>query len=48
MDLYAGRYIDSNTGRIRVIPKASMKAVDPTNFDQVMGYKKAAILNKWN
>lgn len=46
--LYAGRWIDTVTGNIRVLPNASTKYLNPLSADQRLGYLQARILNHWN
>lgn len=48
LSLYAGRWIDTVTGRVRVLPNASTKYVNPLSADQRLGYLQARIINHWN
>lgn len=44
----AGRYIDKVTGRIRVLPKASQKYINPLDYEAKLSYFQARLINKWN
>lgn len=46
--LYAGRWVDGKTGRIRMLPKASTKFINPTSLPQKIAFAQARLLNKWN
>jgi hypothetical protein len=46
--LYAGRWLDPATGRVRILPKAQSKFVNPLSYNQKMNYFKSRLLNIWN
>jgi hypothetical protein len=46
--LYAGRWLDTVTGNLRVLPNASSKYLNPLDVNQKLGYLQARILNHWN
>lgn len=46
--LYAGRWLDTATGTVRLLPTASTKYLNPVSADQRLGYLQARILNHWN
>lgn len=46
--LYAGRWIDRTTGRVRVLPTANSKYLNPASKEQKLGYLQAKLLNHWN
>lgn len=48
MALYAGRWIDPATGRVRMFPTASTKYLNPGSREQKLLYFKAQLLNVWN
>lgn len=46
--LYAGRWIDPATGRVRLIPTASKDYINPLSYDQTIAFHQARLLNNWN
>lgn len=48
MNLYAGRWVDPVTGRVRVLPTANDKYTNPFSYNQKVGYYQAKIINHWN
>jgi hypothetical protein len=36
--LYAGRWLDTQTGNVRVLPTANSKYINPSSLVQKMGY----------
>lgn len=46
--LYAGRWIDPVSGRVRLLPPASSDYVNPLSFEQNRQLRQARILNSWN
>lgn len=46
--LYAGRWMDTTTGTVRILPNASTKYINPLSSKQRLGYLQARILNHWN
>ena len=47
-DLYAGRWLDEATGRVRLLPTADNKYLNPGSRQQKLGYLQAKIINHWN
>lgn len=47
-NLYAGRWLDQSTGNIRVLPPADDKFINPTSWEQKVGYLEAKVINHWN
>lgn len=43
-----GRWIDSGTGRIRVLPKATNKYLNPLSYNAKLQYLEARLINAWN
>lgn len=48
LSLYAGRWVDKVTGRIRVLPKATAKYLNPLSYQAKLSYLEARVINKWN
>lgn len=48
LPFYAGRWVDETTGRIRLLPRASTKYLNPISYQQRLQYYQARVLNKWN
>jgi hypothetical protein len=48
LSLYIGRWLDTTTGNIRVLPTASTKYLNPLSFKQKIAYHQARMLNLWN
>ena len=48
LSLYVGRWYDGETGRVRVLPTATSKYLNPFSFKQRKAYHQARILNIWN
>ncbi len=46
--LYCGRWIDQETGRIRLLPTATTKYLNPAVRNQKLGFYEARTLNHWN
>lgn len=46
--MYAGRWLDETTGRIRLLPEADNKYLNPGSRQQKLGYLQAKIINHWN
>lgn len=46
--LYAGRYLDPSTNRIRTAPAPETKTVNPFSWSSVYAAAQLALLNKWN
>jgi hypothetical protein len=46
--LYAGRFVDPLTGRIRTLPTPSSKYINPRNLQDVVRYYEARVLSGWN
>lgn len=46
--LYAGRWIDPETARVKVLPTADSKYINPLSLDQKKAYYQAKIINHWN
>jgi hypothetical protein len=45
---YAGRWVDSATGTIRVLPTANSRYLNPISVNQKLGYLQAKLINHWN
>lgn len=48
LPFYAGRWVDPITNKIRLLPPASQRFINPLSRNQKLGYLQATILNKWN
>lgn len=48
MPFYVGRWLDPVTMRVRLLPPASKKYINPLSWSGQKGYLEASILNKWN
>lgn len=46
--MYAGRWLDKATGRVRVLPPVSTKYIDPISFSQRLAYYQGKVINHWN
>lgn len=46
--LYAARWIDPVTGRVRLLPKASKDFINPLSYHQNIAFHQARLLNNWN
>lgn len=47
-NLYAGRWLDQGTGKVRLLPPADLKYINPASRPQKLGYLQAKIINHWN
>lgn len=45
---YLGRWLDTATGRVRILPNASTKYINPASKSQKLGYLQARMINCWN
>ena len=48
LPFYAGRWVDTVTGNIRLLPIAKSKYVNPLSYNQKLSYLEARVINKWN
>ena len=48
LPFYAGRWVDPITARIRLLPPASRKLLNPASRMQYLGYLQGCLINKWN
>jgi hypothetical protein len=48
LPLYAGRWVDKATGRVRVLPTATTKYINPISYNSKLSYLEARVLNSWN
>lgn len=48
LGLYVGRWADPKTGRVRLLPRATKKLLNPASYQQALAFKEARLLNKWN
>lgn len=46
--LYLGRWLDTSTGKIRLLPTASAKYINPASRPEKQAYLEARMINKWN